>query len=238
MHNATATAPSPSPAGITAGGHAPPWGSPGAVLPWPNGSSPSPESLWNLTSGSDYYDNGSLPADVGALFVALTANLGADLAAVTGNGSDAPLTNCSAINGTANATGCAAGDAAPEEMPPRQYWALILVLVPVLTLFGNVLVILAVYRERALQTVTNYFIVSLALADLLVAVLVMPFAVYVLAYGGLWEGEGNGEESVRACSRAGRGLPVGKLGQTLDERSELCGALRGPAIPRNDCARQ
>lgn len=51
---------------------------------------------------------------------------------------------------------------------------------PILTLFGNVLVILSVCRERALQTVTNYFIVSLALADLLVAVVVMPFAVYVL----------------------------------------------------------
>ncbi|KAK3912862.1 Dopamine D2-like receptor [Frankliniella fusca] len=61
-----------------------------------------------------------------------------------------------------------------------QYWALLLVLVPVLTLFGNVMVILAVCRERALQGATNYFIVSLALADLLVAVLVMPFAVYVL----------------------------------------------------------
>lgn len=60
------------------------------------------------------------------------------------------------------------------------WWALIFVIVPCLTLFGNVLVILAVVKERALQTVTNYFIVSLALADLLVAVLVMPFAVYVL----------------------------------------------------------
>lgn len=60
------------------------------------------------------------------------------------------------------------------------YWALVLVLFPIFTLFGNVLVILSVYRERTLQTVTNYFIVSLALADLLVAVVVMPFAVYVL----------------------------------------------------------
>lgn len=60
------------------------------------------------------------------------------------------------------------------------YWALILLLFPILTLFGNVLVILAVCRERILQSATNYFIVSLALADLLVAVVVMPFAVYVL----------------------------------------------------------
>lgn len=60
------------------------------------------------------------------------------------------------------------------------YWALVLLIFPILTLFGNVLVILSVCRERALQTVTNYFIVSLAIADLLVAVVVMPFAVYVL----------------------------------------------------------
>lgn len=65
----------------------------------------------------------------------------------------------------------------------RNYWALVLVLFPIFTLFGNVLVILSVYRERTLQSATNYFIVSLALADLLVAVVVMPFAVYVLVSG-------------------------------------------------------
>ncbi|XP_063978133.1 dopamine D2-like receptor isoform X2 [Diachasmimorpha longicaudata] len=74
-------------------------------------------------------------------------------------------------------------NASQEKSSVNNWWALILVIVPCLTLFGNVLVILAVVRERALQTVTNYFIVSLALADLLVAVLVMPFAVYVLVNG-------------------------------------------------------
>lgn len=59
-------------------------------------------------------------------------------------------------------------------------WALSLLVFPVLTLFGNVLVILSVARERSLQTATNYFIVSLAVADLLVAVVVMPFGVYYL----------------------------------------------------------
>jgi hypothetical protein len=62
--------------------------------------------------------------------------------------------------------------------PVRNYLALLLLVFPLLTLFGNVLVILAVYRERSLQSATNYYIISLALADLLVAVVVMPFAVY------------------------------------------------------------
>ena len=59
------------------------------------------------------------------------------------------------------------------------WWAMILIVFPVLTVFGNILVVLSVYREKTLQSATNYFIVSLAVADIMVAVLVMPLAVYV-----------------------------------------------------------
>lgn len=82
-----------------------------------------------------------------------------------------------------NSTGCYEDPVKlliPAKTIVKNYWALGLVVFPILTLFGNVLVIISVARERALQSVTNYFIVSLALADLLVALMVMPFAVYVL----------------------------------------------------------
>ncbi|KAL4122502.1 hypothetical protein QTP88_014824 [Uroleucon formosanum] len=91
-----------------------------------------------------------------------------------GNCSAFPTSPSSVFN---NATGCYED---PVVVIVKNYWALGLVVFPILTLFGNVLVIISVCRERALQSVTNYFIVSLALADLLVALVVMPFAVYVL----------------------------------------------------------
>lgn len=64
------------------------------------------------------------------------------------------------------------------------YWALLLVILPVLAISGNILVIVSVYREKSLQSVTNYFIVSLAFADLLVGGVVMPFALYFLVSCG------------------------------------------------------
>lgn len=96
---------------------------------------------------------------------------------------DDPLSNCSSTAPWTNGS-CNNGTLS-DVVSGYNYWALILVLFPMFTLFGNVLVIMAVCRERTLQTVTNYFIVSLALADLLVAVVVMPFAVYVLVSGTL-----------------------------------------------------
>ncbi|XP_004579904.2 alpha-2A adrenergic receptor [Ochotona princeps] len=45
-----------------------------------------------------------------------------------------------------------------------------------LTVFGNVLVIIAVFTSRALKAPQNLFLVSLASADILVATLVIPFS--------------------------------------------------------------
>ncbi|XP_059096643.1 D(2) dopamine receptor A-like [Tigriopus californicus] len=58
-----------------------------------------------------------------------------------------------------------------------------MLVIPIFTALGNVMVILSVTTEKALQTSTNYLIVSLAVADLLVALLVMPWAIYVLVHG-------------------------------------------------------
>ncbi|CAH1102757.1 unnamed protein product [Psylliodes chrysocephalus] len=59
--------------------------------------------------------------------------------------------------------------------------SVVLGLMILVTVIGNVFVIAAILLERNLQNVANYLIVSLAVADLMVACLVMPLgAVYVV----------------------------------------------------------
>ncbi|XP_051575318.1 dopamine receptor D2 like [Myxocyprinus asiaticus] len=67
--------------------------------------------------------------------------------------------------------------------PPYNFYAVLLVLLIFCVVFGNVLVCVAVSREKALQTTTNYLIVSLAVSDLLLATLVMPWGVYLEVVG-------------------------------------------------------
>lgn len=69
----------------------------------------------------------------------------------------------------------------PGETQLKNYNYLALVLgVPLILviILGNILVCLSVLTERSLKTATNYFIISLAVADLLLAVLVLPLYVY------------------------------------------------------------
>lgn len=49
-----------------------------------------------------------------------------------------------------------------------------LIVLSLLTIFGNTLVIVAFITYRPLRSVTNYFIVSLSISDILVAVISMP----------------------------------------------------------------
>lgn len=56
---------------------------------------------------------------------------------------------------------------------------LILPILCVIGLIGNVLVCIAIWTDRRLHNVTNYFLFSLALADLLVCMVVMPLAILV-----------------------------------------------------------
>ncbi|XP_062306821.1 5-hydroxytryptamine receptor 2B [Osmerus eperlanus] len=64
--------------------------------------------------------------------------------------------------------------------------ALLMVMVIIPTIGGNILVILAVSLERKLQNATNYFLMSLAMADLLVGLLVMPIALVTVLYNSGW----------------------------------------------------
>lgn len=59
------------------------------------------------------------------------------------------------------------------------------------TVFGNVLVVLSVFTYAPLKTIPNFFVASLACADLAVAVLVMPFNVASFiegrwSFGAVW----------------------------------------------------
>ncbi|KAL1494593.1 hypothetical protein ABEB36_010166 [Hypothenemus hampei] len=62
----------------------------------------------------------------------------------------------------------------------------VMLLIIVAALLGNLLVIVSVMRHRKLRVITNYFVVSLALADMLVAIWAMCFNFSVEVTGGQW----------------------------------------------------
>ncbi|XP_075327213.1 D(4) dopamine receptor-like [Odontesthes bonariensis] len=82
----------------------------------------------------------------------------------------------------ANLSAAEEAEAAGHNVPALLFGVLLIVVI----ICGNLLVCLSVFTEKALKTTTNYFIVSLAVADLMLAVLVLPLFVYSEFQDGVW----------------------------------------------------
>ncbi|KAM9425704.1 5-hydroxytryptamine (serotonin) receptor 2C, G protein-coupled-like 1 [Pholidichthys leucotaenia] len=68
----------------------------------------------------------------------------------------------------------------------KNWPALLILIIIALTIGGNILVILAVSLEKKLQNATNFFLRSLAVADMLVGILVMPISLINILYDYAW----------------------------------------------------
>ncbi|CAH2014092.1 unnamed protein product [Acanthoscelides obtectus] len=94
----------------------------------------------------------------------------------------AVVANCSSCWRNASSSNSTTNDTAvldDEDVPTTStvviiFLSTILGLMILVTVVGNVFVITAIFIDRNLQSVANYLIVSLAVADLMVACLVMP----------------------------------------------------------------
>ncbi|XP_059891879.1 5-hydroxytryptamine (serotonin) receptor 2C, G protein-coupled-like 1 [Gadus macrocephalus] len=76
----------------------------------------------------------------------------------------------------------AGGLAVRTVMEEKNWPALLILVIIALTVGGNILVILAVSLEKKLQNATNFFLRSLAVADMLVGILVMPVSLINILY--------------------------------------------------------
>lgn len=84
-------------------------------------------------------------------------------------------TNANSTNGTNSGN--------INDAQPNNYWGLLALVLVLGTAAGNILVCMAITHERRLQNITNYFLMSLAITDLMVAILVMPLGILTLVKG-------------------------------------------------------
>ncbi|XP_025999957.1 5-hydroxytryptamine receptor 2A [Astatotilapia calliptera] len=123
------------------------------------------------------------PREEGGLQSSNATNLGCQRNNVVHNGNDAQLGNWSHHN----VVGVYGSQCPPLEQLMQKNWAALLILVVIaVTVMGNILVILAVSLEKKLQNATNYFLMSLAVADMLLGILVMPVSMVTILYDYGW----------------------------------------------------
>lgn len=100
-----------------------------------------------------------------------------------GNGSGSLHINGSVGNNNDRLLHVVVDDRLNRKSNNNNYWALSALILVFGTAAGNILVCLAIAWERRLQNVTNYFLMSLAITDLMVAILVMPLGILTLVKG-------------------------------------------------------
>ncbi|KAK8757725.1 hypothetical protein V5799_004644 [Amblyomma americanum] len=132
-------------------------------------------AVTNWTDGANWTDS---EANGTSLWVTMFDNvLGGDVTALN---LSMPGHNASSYNAAA---AVASDESLSPAALPRELRLAVVVLVAcilgliiVATVVGNVFVIVAIFMERNLRTVGNYLVLSLGVADLMVACLVMPLA--------------------------------------------------------------
>jgi muscarinic acetylcholine receptor len=134
--------------------------------------------------------NSSVTSPPPGLMTSLSANVSADVT-TTALMSLANVTQC-VFNEVLNETACmevVTTDAAGNQtaiLPPHGLWMTIFLGVlaggvSIVTVLGNLTVLLAFGLERSIRQPTNYFIASLAVSDLLIGMFSMPlFTQYLL----------------------------------------------------------
>ncbi|XP_044308723.1 5-hydroxytryptamine receptor 2C [Varanus komodoensis] len=99
-------------------------------------------------------------------------------------GHNATLNRSLPIPDPRNASGGA--EVSRTSIQEKNWPALLILIIILLTIGGNILVIMAVSLEKKLQNATNYFLMSLAVADMLVGILVMPVSLITILYDYAW----------------------------------------------------
>ena len=66
----------------------------------------------------------------------------------------------------------------------RIIYSVAYITIMIVAIVGNAMVVAVVYRNQSMHSVTNYFIVNLAIADIMVAVICLPMTLLFNMYKG------------------------------------------------------
>ncbi|KAK7865706.1 hypothetical protein R5R35_014514 [Gryllus longicercus] len=206
---------------------------------------PAPHPLTNFSRSIMAESSGYLTDLFGnTIKVATNHSAAGHDAADKGEQGDALYNGSLALNASGNVTAALGGDLFyRHSLAMTLVYCVAYVLVFAVGLIGNCFVIAVVFRTPRMRTVTNFFIVNLAVADILVIVFCLPATlmsnIFVREYGG-------GRASRSACAmdpptaapgRPPSPAPPTSLGLLRRQGGDGGGARRGRGPPRDRIGR-